>query len=389
MTKNETRVKDIAEIRGEIDAIDDQLVELFRRRLQIVEQVAANKKERGAPVFDPVRERAILSKVAKAVGPEYENGACLMFSTLMSISRARQRIVLRGEPPLVSEIKSAMATTANIFPTIADVVCSGTEGSYAQQATGKLFHYPTIKFVTGFEKVFDAVDRGDAPYGVLPVENSAAGTVAQVYDLMVRRDFRIVKALKLKVNHVLLGVRGTRLDEVREVKSHPQALAQCSRYLKAHTSWRAVADVNTAIAARDLAASGDRTIAVIASRACAELYGLDILADDIQDERFNYTRFICISKKLEIYPDARKFSIMLSLPHHPGSLAMILSKFAAIGVNITKLESRPIPGMDFEFRFIFDFDASPRDEQVLRLLAELSEDPEIEHFTFLGAYAED
>ena len=387
MQKMEQTTKDLGAIRGEINAIDEQLVKLIRQRLEIVEQVAANKKERGAPVFDPVREREILSKVAREVGPEYENGACLLFSTLMSISRARQRIVLRGEPELVGEIKSAMATTANRFPTVADVVCSGTEGSYAQQAVSKLFAYPTIKFVPGFEKVFDAVDRGDAPYGVLPVENSAAGTVTQVYDLMVKRDFRIVRALKLKVNHVLLGCRGAKLEAIKEVKSQPQALAQCSKYLKAQP-WRVVGDINTAVAAKELAASGRTDLAVIASRACAELYGLDILADHIQDENYNYTRFICISKKLEIYPDARKFSIMLSLPHRPGSLSTILSKFAAIGVNITKLESRPIPGMDFEFCFIFDFEASPRDEQVLRLLAELADDPEIEHFTFLGAYTE-
>ena len=382
-------MKDLAEIRGEIDAIDGKLVELIRERLSIVEQVAANKKERGAPVLDPAREREILSKVAQAVGPEYENGVCLLFSTLMSISRARQRIVLRGEPPLVEEIKSALATTANMFPTVATVVCSGTEGSYAQQAVSQLFKYPTIKYVSGFDKVFDAVERGEAPYGVVPVENSAAGTVTQVYDQMVRHEFRIVKALRLKVNHVLLGARGAKLENIREVKSHPQALAQCGKYLKKHGDWEAVADINTAVAAKNLGISGQEDLAVIASRACAELYGLDILDENIQDESYNYTRFICISKQLEIYPEARKFSIMLSLPHRPGSLATILSKFAAIGVNITKLESRPIPGMDFEFRFIFDFDASPRDEQVLRLLAELADDPEIEHFTFLGAYAED
>ena len=382
-------MKDLAEIRGEIDAIDGKLVELIRKRLSIVEQVAANKKERGAPVLDPAREREILSKVAQAVGPEYENGVCLLFSTLMSISRARQRIVLRGEPPLVEEIKSALATTANMFPTVATVVCSGTEGSYAQQAVSQLFKYPTIKYVSGFDKVFDAVESGEAPYGVVPVENSAAGTVTQVYDQMVRHEFRIVKALRLKVNHVLLGARGAKLENIREVKSHPQALAQCGKYLKKHGDWEAVADINTAVAAKNLGISGQEDLAVIASRACAELYGLDILDENIQDESYNYTRFICISKQLEIYPEARKFSIMLSLPHRPGSLATILSKFAAIGVNITKLESRPIPGMDFEFRFIFDFDASPRDEQVLRLLAELADDPEIEHFTFLGAYAED
>ena len=200
--------------------------------------------------------------------------------------------------------------------------------------------------------------------------------------------FHIVKALRLKVNHVLLGVHGATLDSIKEVASHPHALAQCRGFLNKRQGLRAVPETNTATAAKDLAASGRKDRAVIASRACAELYGLDILADNIADAAYNYTRFICIAKKPEIYPDARKFSIMMSLPHQPGALNSIISRFASIGVNLTKLESRPIPGMDFEFRFTFDFEASPRDEAVLRLLAELSDDPQIEHFTFLGAYAE-
>ena len=388
MIDNKPKV-DLAKVREEINTIDDELVKLFVRRLKAVEQVAAAKQESGAPVLAPEREREVLRTVAEKVGPELENGAKLFFETLMSISRARQRIVLRGEPKLVTDIKQAMSRTANKYPSIADVVCSGTEGSYAQQAVCKLFEFPTIHYVAGFEKVIDAVEKGKCPYGVLPVENSAAGTVAQVYDLMVKHDFRIVKSLKLKVNHVLLGVRGAKMEDIKTVTSHPQALSQCSNLLAKHEDWACVSDINTAIAAKRIAEAGDKTVAVIASRACAELYGLDILAENIQDEAYNYTRFICISKKLEIYPNANKFTVLMSVPHRPGSLANIISKFAATGVNLSKLESRPIPGMVFEFQFIFDFEASPRDEQILRLLSELAEDPEIEHFNFLGAYNED
>ena len=375
-------------IRAEIDAIDDGLASLFKRRLEIVERVAEAKRESGASVLDPARERAILTHVADQVGPEFENGARLFFSTLFGISRARQRAVLHGEPPLVANIKQVCAETPERFPTKAVVACAGIEGSYAQQACSLLFPLPTIIFFRGFDKVFDAVEQGLCPYGVLPVENSAAGSVAAVYDLMDTHRFHIVKALRLKVNHVLLGVHGATLDSIKEVASHPHALAQCRGFLNKRQGLRAVPETNTATAAKDLAASGRKDRAVIASRACAELYGLDILADNIADAAYNYTRFICIAKKPEIYPDARKFSIMMSLPHQPGALNSIISRFASIGVNLTKLESRPIPGMDFEFRFTFDFEASPRDETVLRLLAELSDDPQIEHFTFLGAYAE-
>ena len=381
-------MKDIESIRNEINSIDEELVKLFKRRLEIVEEVAASKRESGAAVTDPARERAILSRVSEAVGENYENGARLFFSTLFSISRARQRLMLNGQSPLLEKITKACGETPEKFPSRAVVACAGIEGSYAQQATSLLFPLPTILYFNGFEKVLEAVEQGLCPYGVLPIENSAAGSVAAVYDLMVKHQFHIVKAIRLKVNHVLLGVHGATLNDIREVASHPHALAQCNTFLKTYPSWKAIPEANTAVSAKALAASGQKTRAVIASRACAELYGMDVIAEGIAETAMNYTRFICISKNLEIYPDARKFSVMMSLPHRPGALNGIIAKFAAIDVNLTKLESRPIPGMDFEFRFVFDFEASPRDEHVLALLSELATDPEIEHFTFLGAYNE-
>ena len=379
--------KDIGNIRAEIDSIDRELVRLFQRRLEIVGQVAASKQERGAPVTDPAREREILSRVTLAVGPEYENGARLFFSTLFGISKARQRTMLVGESPLVDSIRAA-ASKGGRFPNRAVVACAGTEGSYAQEATSLMFPLPTILYFTGFEAVFEAVEQGLCPYGILPIENSAAGSVSAVYDLMVKHRFHIVRALRLKVDHVLLAARGVKLSDIREITSHPHALAQCGGFLKAHSDVKVTPGTNTAVTAKELAASGRRDMAVIASRSCAELYGLDVIAEGIADASFNYTRFICISKNMEIYPDAGKFSIMLSLPHRPGALNGLISKFAAIDVNLTKLESRPIPGMDFEFRFTFDFEAPPTDPAVLALLSELSLDPGIEHFTFLGAYAE-
>ena len=379
---------DIKNVRGEIDKIDHQLVDLFLKRLEIVGQVAASKRERGAPVYDPAREREILSRVTEEVGPEYENGARLFFSTLFSISKARQRTMLHGDSPLVQQVQAAAAEYDRKFPTRAVVACAGTEGSYAQQATSLMFPVPTIVYFNNFEKVFEAVEQGMCPYGILPIENSAAGSVAAVYDLMLKHKFHIVRALRLKIDHVLLAPEGVKLEDIREVTSHPHALAQCKDFFKRNPQIKQAAGLNTALAAKEVAASGRRDLAVIASRACAELYGLRVVAEGIQDAAFNYTRFICISKNLEIYPDANKFSIMLSLPHRPGSLNGIISKFASIDVNLTKLESRPIPGMDFELRFTFEFEASPTDKNVLCLLAELAMDPEIEHFDFLGAYGE-
>ena len=379
---------ELNEVRREIDQIDEELVQLFLKRLAASRQVAIAKREHGGAVTDPAREREILTRVSEAAGPENENAARLFFSTLFAISKALQRNLIRGESPLVDKIRKAVADHVNGFPSRGFVACCGTEGSYAQQAATRLVKVPTIVYFNEFEKVFEAVEKDLCPYGVLPIENSAAGSVAAVYDLMQSHHFHIVRALRLKVDHALLARPGTKFEDIREVASHPHALAQCSAFFKKHPGMKPVPDANTAIAAKDLAASDRMDKAVIASRVCADLYGLEVLDESIQDARYNYTRFICIAKNLEIYPEANKISIMLSLPHRPGALQSIISKFSAIDVNLTKLESRPIPGMDFEFRFIFDFEASPNDLVVRSLLSELSMDPDIEHFEFLGAYAE-
>ena len=378
----------LEEIRDEINAIDDELVKLFVLRMKAAEKVAEVKRSSSRPVTDPARERAILAKVAKAVGPDFENEARLLFTTLMSMSRGRQRAELAGTDGFAKEIADALAATPDHFPSSATVACSGAEGSYSQQAVCRLVHFPSIFYFKGFDDVFTAVEKGMCDYGVLPIENSAVGSVTAVYDLMAKHNFKIVRAMKLRIRHVLLAAPGVKLADVKEISSHPHALAQCSEYLRTLPSVRAVPATNTAAAAAALAASGRKDLAVIASRECAELYGLDVLKDDISNITSNYTRFICISKRDEIYPDADKFSVMMSLNHRPGALTDVLVKFAAAGVNLTKLESRPVPGSDFEFRFIFDFEASPRDPRVVKMLSGFELDPEIEHFTFLGAYSE-
>ena len=375
-------------VRNEINEIDDELVKLFVRRMDASERMAEVKRSTSVPVQDPARERSILAKVANAVGPDLENEARLMFTTLMSISRGRQRAELAGESAFTKAIEEATSATPATFPSSASVACPGVEGSYSQQAACRLVNFPTILYFKGFDDVFSAVEKGMCDYGILPIENSAVGSVTAVYDLMAKHNFRIVRAVKLRIRHVLLAPRGTKLEDVKEISSHPHAIAQCSEFLHSLPGIRAVPATNTAAAAASVAASGRKDVAVIAARECAELYGLEVVKEDISNTSSNYTRFICISKKNEIYPDAGKFSVMMCLNHRPGALTDVLVKFAATGVNLTKLESRPVPGSDFEFRFIFDFEATPQDPRVVKMLSGFSTDPEIEHFTFLGAYSE-
>ena len=361
----------LEDIRQEINAIDEEMVKLFVRRMQAADAVADAKRGSGKSVFDPARERDILAKVSRTVGPELESEAKLFFTTLMSISRSRQRADLAEGTVFAKFLADAVTSTADRFPSTVSVACPGAEGGYSQQAVCAMVQTPTIFYFRDFDAVFSAV-----------------GSVTPVYDLMAKHDFKIVKAMKLRIRHVLLAPHGAKLADVREVTSHPYALAQCSEYLKSRPDVRQVPAANTAVAAAELAKSGRTDAAVIASRECAELYGLDILEEDISDIASNYTRFVCISRNCAVYPDADKVSLMMGLGHRPGALSDVLVKFAAVGVNLTKLESRPVPGSDFEYRFIFDFEASLRDSKIVRLLSGFATDPEIEHFNFLGAYAE-
>ncbi|MEG2658931.1 MAG: prephenate dehydratase domain-containing protein, partial [Clostridiales bacterium] len=230
------------------------------------------------------------------------------------------------------------------------------------------------------------VDKGLCQYGILPIENSTAGSVNEVYDLMKKYKFHIVKSLRLRVDHSLLAKKGVAIGDIKEIISHEQAISQCANTIKAMNGAKITLCENTATAARIVAESPRNDIAAISSEYCGDLYGLNILAENIQDCGSNYTRFICIAKDLEIYPGADKISLMLSIPHVPGSLYRIITRFSSLGLNLTKLESRPIPGKDFEFMFYFDIEASCYSEDVLKLLSQL--DTELPQFSYLGSYSE-
>ena len=332
------------------------------------------------------RERDILVKVAGAVGSELENEARLLFTTLFSISRGRQRAELAKTSDFTLSLERALAESPVSFPSSASVACPGVEGSYSQQAVSAIVKFPTIFYFKSFEDVFNAVEKGMCDYGVLPIENSAVGSVAAVYDLMDRHRFKIVRAHRHRINHVLLAKSGVKLSDVREIHSHPHALSQCSAFLREHPEIRAVPSTNTAAAAAALAASQRGDVAVIASRECAELYGLEVIREKIADVESNFTRFICITKDLEIYPGADRTSLMMVLPHRPGSLYKVLSRFYALGINLNKLESRPMPERNFEFMFYFDLETSVYSPQFIQLMGELQDI--CEEFSYLGSYSE-
>ena len=377
---------DITELRSRIDAIDSKIVALYGQRMDTAAQIGAYKKEKGLPVLDTERERELLNKVGDQAGPENENGVRALFSMLMAQSRSRQLMAGRPEGKLEQEIRKTMETTNQLFPSRAMVACQGVEGAYSQIACEKIFQAPSIMYCKNFESVFSAIESGLCRYGILPIENSLAGSVNSVYDQMISHHFYIVRSARIKIDHTLLVKPGVRTEEIREVYSHEQAIQQCSGFLAKHKEWHVNICSNTAAAAKMVAESGRNDVAAISSGNCAALYGLECLEEEIQSNSNNHTRFICISKKPEIYPGADHTSLMLVLPDRPGSLYQILGQFNAQGINLSKLESRPMPGRDFEFMFYFDIDASVYSPSFIRLINEL--EVTLDHFSYLGSYSE-
>ena len=355
--------------------------------MNVSAEVAEYKRGAGMNVLDSSRERALLDKVSELSGEEFEEYTRTLYATILDLSRAYQHKRLGNMSSLYSEISNALETTPNLFPNKAVVACQGVEGAYSQIAAERLFKHPSIMFFSNWEKIFSAIEAGLCRYGVIPIENSTAGSVKKVYDLMISRNFKIVRTVRIKIDHNLLVKPGTRMEDITEIVSHEQAINQCSGYLETHFPNAKIQRVeNTAKAAEMVAQSKSNNIASLSSRSCAAQYSLEVLASSVQDNGNNHTRFICITNKLEIYPGADRTTLMIVAPHKPGSLYRILSRFNALGINLLKLESRPIPDRDFEFMFYFDLEAPVYSESFAQLLSELER--ECDEFTYLGSYLE-
>lgn len=377
---------ELNDIRAKIDEIDSDLVQLFAKRMSLSAEVADYKKEHNLPIYVSSREREILQDVATKAGPEMANYSRVLYSMIFELSRSYQSKRNVESTPLYQTITESIERTPKLFPQAPLVACQGVEGAYSQIACEKMIKSPMIMYFKNFEGVFNAIEQGLCQYGILPIENSTAGSVKKVYDLMVHRNFSIVKSFRMKVDHNLIAKPGTKLSEIKEIYSHEQAINQCHDYLKKMEGVTVIPVENTAVAANMVAQSDRCDVASISSRTCEEIYGLVSLADSIQDEGNNRTRFICISKNLEIYPGSDKTSIMMILPHKPGALYRVLARLYVLGINVIKLESRPLPDRDFEFMFYFDLETSIYSEEFVQLMCEL--DDLCEDFKYLGSYTE-
>ncbi len=390
MEKNENceQTLNLAKIREQIDEIDNKLSSLFVRRMALCAQVAASKKQTGKAVRDAARENAIVARLTEGLSEKDAKAVDKLYRTIFDISRASQQELLAGDikkSALFEELQNAIHHK-NTWESSPAIACQGVEGAYSSLACKVLFEKPDILYFKDFESVFKSVESGLCRYGVLPFENSIHGSVTEVYDRLSQGRVKVVASVKLPIHHALVAAKGTSLSDITEIYSHKQALGQCSDFLAAHRNIKVNICENTAMAAKMVAESGRTDIAAISSESCASLYGLSVLGRDLQNSNVNYTMFYCISKNLEIIGEVDKAAFMFNIPNRTGSLADVLGRFAAYGINLIKIESKPIGGKDFEFMFYAEADCKTLDEPLIRLLCELSETLEV--FRFIGAYRE-
>ena len=376
---------ELSEIRAKIDAVDDQLLSLFLQRMDLAEEVAAYKNEHRLPILNKERERAVLAKVTENAGAR-ERYAYHLFSTLFELARSRQAELIDAPTQVGRQVIASLNAGDQLFPQTGLVACQGIEGGNSQAACDRLFPRGKIVYVKTFEAVASAVESGLCKFGVLPIENSSNGSVRAVYELLQERNLSIVRSTRLCIRHELLALPGVKQEDITEIYSHQQAIGQCSRFLEGLKGVTVIPCDNTAVAAKLVAESGNRHAAAISSHPCAALYGLECLSSAIQNSDNNYTRFVCVTKDPVIYAGANRVSLVIAFENKPGALYEILSKLAALDINLTKLESCPVVGSDFAFIFFLELEADCRDAGVLAMLEEMERS--CAQFQFLGSYAE-
>ena len=377
---------ELPEIRTELDQVDKELLALFVRRMELIDKVAdAKRRDPSRPLYDPVREREILRNVREHAG-QFGDASHQLFRMILELSRARQAAQLIPATNVAARVAAMCANEQSVFPQAGRIAVSGVEGCHAGAAADRLFPKGDIVFMDGFRAVVQAVQAGLCQFGILPIENSVQGSVRQVCDLLRVPDLCIVRSVRLLIRHVLLTQRDAQLSDIRTIYTHEQAAGQCSRFLSTLTGVDVVPCTSTAHAAQRAAQAHDKSVAAIAGEACAKLYGLSVLSDQIQNESNNDTRFLCVAKGASFYAGADRMSILVNCANSPGALYQMIAKISALGINMCKLESMPIPGTNFSYRFFMDLECNLHQDGVLGLLCEMEHT--CDSFSLLGNYSE-
>lgn len=371
---------DLTEIRGKIDEIDDKILELFVERMELATEVAKYKAANNMVVFQSAREKAIIDDICGKTPEKLVNSAAFLFYNIMDISKCSQINEITPDEPLLYESKIKENPV---------VAVQGIEGAYGHAAYKKLFESGSPRFFASFKEVFEAVENGEADYGVIPIENSTAGEVTANMELLERHKVFITRTVDVECAHVLAAKKGVREEDVKTVFGHEQAIRQCSVYLDSRAELTVIPYHNNAAAAKMVSENASGALGCICSAECAKLHGLDIVHSDIASDPNNRTRFICISRQLEVYEGADTVSISMSIPNISGALYRMLTKFAVNGLSMTKIQSKPLPT---EFKtprfedcmFYIEFEGSINQPVVRKLLKNIGE--EQNYFKFHGNF---
>lgn len=373
---------ELSEIRGQLDELDAQLVELLEKRMELCAAVAEYKIANGKEVLDRERESQKLDK-AEALAHGAFNKQCArdLFVQIMAMSRRLQYGILASHG---KSMQTELMPVEKLPVEQCRVVYQGVEGAYAQAAMLEYFGEKVENYhVERWEDAMEEIAKGKADYGVFPIENSTAGSIVDIYDLLMKYDMHIVGEQIIKVSHALLAVPGTRIEDIQTVYSHPQALAQCAAFIQKR-GWEGKPLLNTAVAAQKVLKEGNKSQAAVASSYAGKLYGLEILAQDINDKNVNSTRFIVVSRQSIYSKDARKVSIAFTLPNEKGTLYNLLSNFSYNNLNMTNIESRPLGERNWDYRFFADFEGNLEEETVCNALTAIAS--EATDLKILGNY---
>ena len=383
------KTNDLSEIRESINEVDQSLAQLFEKRMELVALVAEYKIENDIPILNSEREKQVIERALeslrdKSLSREME----IFFNELMAISREYQSRYI--DEKFVAQTRGSdeawgISALASGETKKLKIGFQGVEGSFSEEA---LLNYFGREAMTSsfrfFEDVFMAIDRGDVDYGILPVENSSTGSVNEVYDLLRKYGCHINGEIVLKVKQNLLGVKGARMEDIKEVYSHSQGFQQSAEFFKEHPSWKLIPYHNTALGAKLVSEAGDISRAAVASERAAAIYGLDILKENLNFNSKNYTRFVIVGKDLELDESSDKISVVLTVRHKAGSLCDVLRLFSQEGLNLLKIESRPIMDKSWEYFFHLDFEGNLQDPHVSRIMDQIRS--RTTYFKILGNY---
>lgn len=348
---------DLQEIRKKLDRIDTQIEQLFEERMRLCADVAEYKIQTGKAVYDAKREREKIEAVTSMAEGEFNKQAVgELFLQMMTLSRRYQYQTMAdriGTMDLGFQKVNRLQTDGK------KIAFQGLEGAYGHAAAIEFFgREADIHHVRRFEDLMIEVEEGKADYSILPIENSSAGAVTDNYDLLLKYHNYIVAEIFLPINHYLLGTRDASLSDIRRVYAHPQALMQSSEFLNSHREWQQLSMENNAVAAKKVRDEKDKTQAAVASAIAGELYGLRPLAESINNNSGNTTRFLILSREPIYRENAEKISLCFELPHKSGTLYNMLGNFIFNHVNMRMIESRPIPEQNWEYRFFVDIEGN-------------------------------